>query len=55
MDITVRRNAFGRQWNSFEADLDIPGHLTVRLFVPFFIRAPFVTEVRAMPEVFGHT
>jgi hypothetical protein len=24
MDITVRRNAFGRQLDSFEADLDVP-------------------------------
>lgn len=45
MDITVRRNAFGRQVDSFEADLDIAtiGEPFVRAV---FIRAPFVTEVR---------
>ena len=28
LDMTVRRNAFGRQVDSFEADLDIPGSAT---------------------------
>jgi 5'-phosphate synthase pdxT subunit len=44
MDITVRRNAFGRQIDSFEEDLvvsGIPG-APVRAV---FIRAPYVTEV----------
>ena len=47
IDITVERNAFGRQINSFEADLDIDG-----LDAPFgavFIRAPVVQ--RAGPGV----
>ena len=45
MDMTVRRNAFGRQVDSFEADLDIAaiGEPAIRAV---FIRAPFVTEVR---------
>jgi len=45
MDITVRRNAFGRQVDSFEADLRIPelGEEPVRAV---FIRAPIVTEIR---------
>jgi len=49
MDITVRRNAFGRQVDSFEADLDIAaiGGLPVRAV---FIRAPFVTEIRGDAE-----
>lgn len=45
MDVTVLRNAFGRQVDSFEADLDIEeiGPPPVRAV---FIRAPYVTEVR---------
>lgn len=49
IDITVRRNAFGRQVDSFEADLEIAG-----LSAPFhavFIRAPFVEEVGEGVEV----
>lgn len=37
MDIEARRNAFGRQRESFEADLDIAG---IGLFRAVFIRAP---------------
>jgi 5'-phosphate synthase pdxT subunit len=43
IDITVRRNAFGRQIQSFETDLDVEG-----LDAPFpavFIRAPAVERV----------
>jgi 5'-phosphate synthase pdxT subunit len=41
MNIKVRRNAFGRQVDSFEADLDIPalGHPPFRAV---FIRAPWI-------------
>lgn len=49
IDITVRRNAFGRQVDSFEADLAVAG-----LDAPFhavFIRAPFVEEVGPEVEV----
>ena len=49
IDVTVRRNAFGRQVDSFEADLAIAG-----LDDPFhavFIRAPFVEEVGEGVEV----
>lgn len=44
MDITVKRNAFGRQIASFEADITIPalGNDPVRAV---FIRAPYVQEV----------
>jgi pyridoxal 5'-phosphate synthase pdxT subunit len=44
MDMTVRRNAFGRQVASFETDLNVPalGNDPVRAV---FIRAPFIREV----------
>jgi 5'-phosphate synthase pdxT subunit len=41
MDITVRRNAFGRQVDSFQIDLDIPV-LGIRPFPAVFIRAPSI-------------
>ena len=43
IDVTVLRNAFGRQIDSFEADLEIDeiGPPSVRAV---FIRAPYVTE-----------
>ncbi len=44
MDITVNRNAFGRQIDSFEADLKIKP-LGDPPFHAFFIRAPLVTGV----------
>jgi 5'-phosphate synthase pdxT subunit len=44
IDITVRRNAFGRQRESFEADLDVAG-LEGGRFPAVFIRAPFVERV----------
>jgi 5'-phosphate synthase pdxT subunit len=46
MDITVRRNAFGRQVDSFECDLKIPAISNGDPIRAVFIRAPFVTEVR---------
>jgi pyridoxal 5'-phosphate synthase pdxT subunit len=49
IDLVVRRNAFGRQRDSFEADLDVTG-----LDDPFhavFIRAPVVEEVGDGVEV----
>jgi 5'-phosphate synthase pdxT subunit len=49
MDVTVRRNAFGRQVDSFETDLDIMG-----LDEPFhavFIRAPLVSVTGAETEI----
>jgi len=48
MDITVDRNAFGRQIDSFETDLEISG-LAGAPFHAVFIRAPVVTAVK--PEV----
>ncbi len=43
MDVTVNRNAFGRQLDSFEVDLPIKG-LGDEPFHAVFIRAPVVTE-----------
>ena len=50
MDITVNRNAFGRQVDSFEADLDIPV-LDGAPFHALFIRAPVVTAVADSVEI----
>jgi len=49
MDITVARNAFGRQVDSFEVDLSVPCLLEVdpvdRPFHTVFIRAPIIASV----------
>ncbi|MGC9320336.1 MAG: pyridoxal 5'-phosphate synthase glutaminase subunit PdxT [Armatimonadota bacterium] len=45
MDITVERNAFGRQVDSFEADLPVDG-IDGGPIRAVFIRAPYVREVR---------
>ena len=50
MDIRVRRNAFGRQLDSFEADLDVPA-LGRDPFHAVFIRAPLIESVGAHVEV----
>ena len=50
MDITVERNAFGRQIDSFEADLDIAGMEGPPLRA-VFIRAPVITRAGAGVEV----
>jgi len=51
MDITVERNAFGRQVNSFEVDLDVPALLEIdpsaKPFHAVFIRAPLIESVQA--------
>ena len=44
MDISVERNAFGRQVDSFEATLEIAA-LGARPFPAVFIRAPRITKV----------
>ncbi|MDI6535076.1 pyridoxal 5'-phosphate synthase glutaminase subunit PdxT [Bacillus mycoides] len=49
MDITVERNAFGRQKDSFEAALSIKG--VGEDFVGVFIRAPYVVNVADDVEV----
>ncbi len=49
MDITVERNAFGRQVDSFEADLDVPalGRATGtrQPYHAIFIRSPIIESV----------
>ena len=52
MDVTVARNAFGRQVDSFEADVPVPdiGEQPVR---GVFIRAPYVTETAPDVRVLG--
>ena len=50
MDIRVRRNAFGRQLDSFEADLDVPA-LGAVPFHAVFIRAPLIESVGPDVEV----
>lgn len=43
MDIVVRRNAYGRQTDSFETDLDVEGLATP--FPGVFIRAPWIERL----------
>jgi len=54
LDVSVRRNAFGRQLASFEADLDFDGEPLHAVF----IRAPWVEDagddVEVLAEVDGH-
>jgi 5'-phosphate synthase pdxT subunit len=50
MDITVRRNAFGRQVDSFEADLPVP-LLGDPPFHAVFIRAPVIEDIGPTVEV----
>jgi pyridoxal 5'-phosphate synthase pdxT subunit len=51
LDVTVRRNAFGRQVDSFEGDLTIEG-LTDPVHA-VFIRAPWVEEAGPDVDVLG--
>jgi 5'-phosphate synthase pdxT subunit len=50
MDIAVRRNAFGRQRESFEAELAIPA-LGEKPFPGVFIRAPVIEQANGSVEV----
>jgi len=62
VDVAVRRNAFGRQVDSFEADLAVDGIDGIdepdRPFRAVFIRAPFVERagdgVEVLATVDGH-
>jgi pyridoxal 5'-phosphate synthase pdxT subunit len=55
LDISARRNAFGRQAQSFESDLELHGFGPLRAV---FIRAPWVEEhgpdVEVLAEIDGH-
>ena len=57
IDVSVRRNAFGRQVDSFEADLPVAG-IDGEPFHAVFIRAPFVEragpDVEVLASVEGH-
>ena len=57
IELTARRNAFGRQVDSFEAELHIEG-LTGGPFPAVFIRAPYVERVgdgvEVLARVDGH-
>jgi len=50
IDMTVRRNAFGRQVDSFETDLDVAG-LSGPPYRAVFIRAPWVEDVGPGVEI----
>ena len=56
LDVSARRNAFGRQLNSFESDLDLAGFGEALRAV--FIRAPWVEDagdgVEVLAEIDGH-
>jgi pyridoxal 5'-phosphate synthase pdxT subunit len=52
IDMTVRRNAFGRQIDSFEAAVDVEG-IDGDPFHAVFIRAPWVEEVGPDAQVLG--
>ncbi len=54
MDVSVRRNAFGRQVDSFEVDVPVPeiGQEPVRAV---FIRAPRITHAEPQVEVLAET
>jgi len=49
MDITVNRNSFGRQRESFEADISMAG--LTQAFPGVFIRAPHIVEAATEVEV----
>jgi len=59
MDIQVQRNAFGRQVDSFEADLDVPELRQVAggaaPYHAFFIRAPIIESVGSDVRVLATT
>ena len=54
LDVTTRRNAFGRQTASFEADLSVDGERLLGVF----IRAPWVESsgdsVEVLAKIDGH-
>lgn len=52
IDMTVRRNAFGRQVDSFEADVELTG-MGDAPYHAVFIRAPWVESVGDAVEVLG--
>lgn len=51
LDVKVNRNAFGRQVDSFQVDLDFKGLSSPEPFPALFIRAPIVTEVNDKVDI----
>jgi len=51
MDITIQRNAFGRQVDSFEADIDIPELAKAGPYHAVFIRAPIIESVQGEARI----
>lgn len=52
LDVTVRRNAFGRQVDSFETNIDLPG-LGIEDYPAVFIRAPLVETASPQVQIHG--
>lgn len=59
MDITVERNAFGRQIDSFEADLDVPELKRAtgqsQPYHAIFIRSPIIESVGSAAKILAST
>ena len=53
IDMTVRRNAFGRQVDSFERDISLAGGVTEDSFRAVFIRAPWVEQTGPGVAILG--
>jgi pyridoxal 5'-phosphate synthase pdxT subunit len=53
IDMTVRRNAFGRQVDSFESDITVPRLPGNQPFHAVFIRAPWVERIGEDVAVLG--
>ena len=53
IDMTVRRNVFGRQVDSFERDITLAGDVTEGPFRAVFIRAPWVEQTGPGVSILG--
>jgi pyridoxal 5'-phosphate synthase pdxT subunit len=53
IDMTVRRNAFGRQVDSFEGDIALSGLADATPLRAVFIRAPWVEQVGGNVQILG--
>jgi 5'-phosphate synthase pdxT subunit len=53
LDIAVRRNGYGRQVDSFEADIDVAG-LEGKPFHAVFIRSPLVESTGDVEVIASH-
>lgn len=50
LNITIKRNAYGRQTDSFSTEIDIPG-LNIQSLRSAFIRAPIITKTGSDVEI----